>query len=149
MSEPTPVRRDGDLALDSVHAIAADELSVTFVRSSGPGGQNVNKVATKAVLRWNVTASASLPEGLRRRVAERLASRLTKAGELILEGDRYRDQARNRADVRDRLRAIVRDAMTVPKARRPTRPTRGSKERRLRQKKRQSEKKALRRSPPS
>lgn len=137
----------GDVALDSARVIAADELTVTFVRSSGPGGQNVNKVATKAVLRWNPAASASLPEGLRSRVARNLASRLTKEGDLILEGDRYRDQARNLADVRDRLRALVRDAMTVPKPRRVRKPTRGSKERRLKDKRRRAEKKSLRKAP--
>ncbi len=87
--------------------IALSEFSFTFVRSSGPGGQNVNKVASKAVLRWDVAASASLPDDVRQRFLEQYARRITNEGELVLSSQRYRDQGRNVADCLERLQKAM------------------------------------------
>ncbi len=121
------------------------ELTWTFVRAGGPGGQNVNKVASKAVLRWNLAASASLPEDIKARLRARQANRITADGELILTSQRHRDQERNRQDCLDKLREMVAEAAKRPKTRRRTKPTRGSKERRLQAKKRRAATKAGRR----
>lgn len=124
--------------------IPLDELQFTFVRSSGPGGQNVNKVNSKAVLRWRVTESPSLPAAVRQRFIEKYGHRLTKEGELLLGSQRYRDQQRNVEDCLDRLRVMLLEAATPPKKRRPTKPTRASKERRLEEKRQSSERKRRR-----
>src|SRR5579875_3874241 len=118
--------------------IPADEFSWTFVRSSGPGGQNVNKVASKAVLRWNVVASPSLPEDVKARLQQQQHRRISASGDLLLSSQRYRDQERNRLDCLDKLAEMLRFAATVPKARRKTKPSRGARERRLAAKKRRS-----------
>jgi ribosome-associated protein len=123
------------------------ELTFTYVRSSGPGGQNVNKVASKAVLRWQPAASAGLPEDVRDRFMRRYASRLTKQGELILSSDRFRDQGRNTADCMEKLRAMLAAVAEPPKPRKATKPSRASVERRLKSKGRTSKKKQSRRTP--
>jgi ribosome-associated protein len=128
--------------------IPADELQFTFVRSAGPGGQNVNKVASKAVLRWDVAASPSLTNAVRARFLVRYSSRLTTAGELIISSQEYRDQSRNRADCLEKLRQMLLAVATAPKRRKRTRPSRGSVERRLESKQRQSQRKSSRRAPP-
>ncbi len=125
--------------------IPADEFSWTFVRSSGPGGQNVNKVASKAVLRWNVVASPSLPEDVKARLQQQQHRRISASGDLLLSSQRYRDQERNRLDCLDKLAEMLRFAATVPKARRKTKPSRGARERRLAAKKRRSALKSSRR----
>jgi ribosome-associated protein len=108
------------------------ELDWSFVRSSGAGGQNVNKVASKAVLRWNVAHSRWLAPALRARVVARLGARLTSGGEIILTSQRHRDQARNVEDCRAKLRVLLAAATAPPPPpRRPTRPSRGAQERRL------------------
>src|SRR5215472_17264081 len=114
-------------------AIAIDEgeLEETFILSSGAGGQNVNKVSSAVQLRFDVVRSRSLPDPVRLRLIALSGSLLTKDGILILVGRKYRDQNRNRADVRERLAELVREAAVIPKRRRPTKPTRASKERRL------------------
>jgi ribosome-associated protein len=112
-------------------AIPDDELVERFVRSSGPGGQNVNKVATAVELRFDVAASPSLPEPLRARLLARRDRRLTDEGVLVISAQRFRTQERNREDARERLAAFIAAAMHVPKPRVATRPTRASKERRL------------------
>lgn len=127
--------------------IALSEFSFTFVRSSGPGGQNVNKVASKAVLRWDVAASASLPDDVRQRFLQQYARRITNDGELVLSSQRYRDQGRNVADCLERLRAMVTAVAEPPKPRKATRPTAASRRRRLDEKRRASEKKSRRRPP--
>lgn len=112
-------------------AIADWELSENFVRSTGPGGQNVNKVSSAVELRFDVAQSPSLPETLRARLLARRDRRLTAEGVLVIQANRFRDQSRNREDARVRLAEIIRAALIVPKARIATKPTHGSKERRL------------------
>ena len=107
-----------------------DELHFTFARSGGPGGQNVNKVASKAVLRWDLRHSPSLPAEVRARVEAQQPGRVTTEGELILTSQRYRDQERNRQDCLEKLRAIVLQAAAVPKVRKKRKPTRAFLDRR-------------------
>ncbi|HEY7313132.1 MAG TPA: alternative ribosome rescue aminoacyl-tRNA hydrolase ArfB [Gemmataceae bacterium] len=125
--------------------IPEEEFSWSFVRSSGPGGQNVNKVASKAVLRWNLTASPSVPDDVKGRLRERLPSRITNEGDLLITSQRYRDQERNRLDCVEKLREMLRAAAIPPKTRRKTKPTRGARERRLADKRRRASIKAARR----
>jgi ribosome-associated protein len=136
-----------DLVVNRGLTIPDTELTETFARSSGPGGQNVNKVETKVTLRWSPADSAMLSDADRSWLLKRLKSRLTDAGELILSSTKTRVQSRNREDVRNRLVGIIREALVRPKKRKPTRPSRASKERRLQAKKQRSQKKALRKKP--
>jgi ribosome-associated protein len=126
--------------------VPAGELSLSFAASGGPGGQNVNKVASKAVLRWNVVASSALGAEDRALVLARLASRLTADGDLVIASDVHRDQPKNVEEVLRRLRVVLSGALHRPKPRRPSRPTRSSKERRLKAKRRHSARKQDRRS---
>ncbi len=123
------------------------EISFQFVRSSGAGGQNVNKVASKAVLRWNVSVTPSLSEPVRSRLVAKNRRRVTATGDLVLSSQRFRDQARNVADCLEKLRALLREARVVPRPRRRTTATAGSRVRRLDAKRRRSRSKALRRTP--
>jgi ribosome-associated protein len=123
------------------------ELELRSARSSGPGGQSVNTTDSKVELRWNVATSTALSEAQRSRLLERLATRLTTDGVLILTGSEHKSQHRNREAVLARFRAIVGEALVPPRQRRRTRPTRASKERRLRSKKHRSELKRLRQPP--
>lgn len=125
--------------------IPRDEFAFSYVRSSGPGGQNVNKVNSKAVLRWSPTTSPGLPEGVRQRFMERFASRLTGGGELVIASERFRDQRRNADDCLEKLRTMLLAAAEPPKARKKTKPGRGAHQRRLESKRRESEKKRSRR----
>jgi ribosome-associated protein len=127
--------------------IPLSEIRLSYVCAGGPGGQNVNKVASKAVLRFNLRGSPSLPDPARRRALARLASRLTNAGELVLASGTYRDQPRNREAVLERLRALLAAAVRVPRPRKRTRPPRAAKERRLAIKRARSEIKRARRIP--
>lgn len=124
------------------------ELQVAFSRSGGPGGQNVNKVETRVELRFSVRDSEVLGEVRRGRLMEKLKSRLTSSGELVLHASKSRHRARNVEDVRERLAELLRQGLHVDRARRATKPTRGSKERRLKQKKQRSDTKKQRRSRP-
>jgi ribosome-associated protein len=131
--------------------IAIDEREITedFVRSSGPGGQNVNKLSTAVQLRFDVRHSPSLPPDIRARLERLAGSRLTRDGVIVITAQRHRTQARNRADALDRLLDLIRQAAIAPIKRRPTRPTRASRERRLEGKKRRSGIKKLRHARPS
>ena len=137
------IRVTGRIALDE------DELRESFVRASGPGGQNVNKVATAVELRFDLANSPSLPDDVKQRVAALAGRRLTKEGVLILFADRFRTQERNRRDALDRLVELIREAATPPAERRPTRPTRASRERRLDSKSKRSGIKKMRSARPS
>ena len=128
--------------------IPGDELSESFSRSAGPGGQNVNKVASKVELRWSPAASRALGEADRAWLLERLAGQITSSGDLLVRSSLTRDQARNRADARDRLADLVRAALVRPRKRVKTRPGRGAIERRLKGKKRRGEIKQGRRTRP-
>ena len=123
------------------------EFEFTYARSGGPGGQNVNKVNSKAVLRWNPTASGSLPYGVLRRFLSRYQNRMTKDGEIVLHSQRYRDQGRNTADCIQRLRDMILAVVAAPVQRKKTRPSRGANFRRLENKKQASQKKQNRRRP--
>ena len=132
------------LVVNSRIRIPADELGWTFARSSGPGGQNVNKVSSKAVLRWRVTESPSLPADVRERFLLRYASRLTTEGDLLITSQRYRDQGRNIEDAKEKLAAML-IAVAVPqKKRRPTKPSKAAVRRRIETKQATSKKKQLR-----
>lgn len=121
------------------------ELRFAYARSSGPGGQNVNKVETKVELRWDVRATAALDAGQRARLLARAGRRVTASGELVVTSQRFRDRARNAADCRAKLEALLAEIAEPPRLRRRTRPTRASVERRLRAKRARSEAKRRRR----
>jgi ribosome-associated protein len=121
------------------------ELRFQYSRSSGPGGQNVNKVSSRATLRWDVAHSAAVPPGVRARFLERFATRITAEGELMITSQRFRDRGRNVADCIERLRAMLGQVARPPRRRRATRPGRAAKERRLSEKRRRSERKRARR----
>ena len=133
------------LVVNSRVEIPLTEFEFTFARSSGPGGQNVNKVASKALLRWNVATSASLPADIRDRFLRKYASRLTTQRDLLITSQRYRDQGRNVADCLEKLRAMLASVLEAPKPRKRTRPGRAAIERRLTTKRQQSRKKEGRR----
>ena len=134
-----------DLQLTPSLIIPDAELRLSFARSSGPGGQNVNKVSSKAILHFNITASPSLPPDVRQRFIENFRSRLTTSGEVVIHSEEYRDQPRNIEACYDKLRAMITAVLRPPKKRRATRPTKGSKVRRLKEKKARSDVKAGRR----
>jgi ribosome-associated protein len=118
--------------------IPDEELHETFVRASGPGGQNVNKVSTAVELRFDVRHSPSLPPSIRARLVRLAGRRLTKDGVLVIRADRFRTQELNRADARERLAELIEEAAKVQKPRIKTRPTKASKERRIEGKTRRS-----------
>ena len=130
-------------------SIGESEIEESFVRSSGPGGQNVNKLSTAVQLRFNVRRSPSLPNDVAVRLMRLAGRRMTKDGVLVLIAQNHRTQERNRAEARERLVELIREASVKPVPRRPTKPTKASKERRIEGKKRRSGIKNLRQSKPS
>jgi ribosome-associated protein len=139
----------GRLTVSPDLTIDEREIEERFVRSSGPGGQNVNKVSTAVQIRFDVRRSPSLPEAVRERLLRIAGSRVSTEGILTIEARRFRTQERNRQDARARLVALVRQAAEPPKLRHATRPTAGSQARRLEEKRRRGETKAARRAPAS
>ena len=130
-------------------SIDESEIEESFVRSSGPGGQNVNKLSTAVQLRFDVRRSPSLPNDVAIRLMKLAGSRMTKDGVLVLIAQTHRTQERNRADALDRLLGMIREAAVPPVPRRPTKPTKASRRERLEKKKRRSSIKNLRRNKPS
>jgi ribosome-associated protein len=138
---------DGDMIRITDHiAIDDAEIAESFIRASGPGGQNVNKLSTAVQLRFDVRHSPSLPDDVRARLERLAGRRLTRDGELIITAQRHRTQERNRQDARERLIELIRRAAVAPVKRRPTKPTKASRERRLEGKKRRARIKGLRQS---
>jgi ribosome-associated protein len=138
MSEP--------LVIEGSIAIPGAELSWTAVRASGPGGQNVNKVASKVELRYDLVGSRSLTEDAKARLRKLSGSRLDAKGQLLVTSQLTRDQSRNLEDARTKLADLVRRALRPPPKRKATRPSLGSKRRRIEHKRRQGEKKVMRRT---
>lgn len=136
-----------DLFVNSRLTIPDRELTVTAARSSGPGGQNVNKVNSKVTLRWSPEASSQMDAAWQRRFLARYGNRVNRDGQLVLHSDQYRDQIRNLADVRSKLVSMLLECQAAPKARKKTRPTKGSQKRRLKQKRQHAEKKQRRQNP--
>jgi ribosome-associated protein len=137
------IRIDGRISIDE------RELDERFIRASGPGGQNVNKLSSAVQLRFDVRHSPSLPADVRIRLERLAGSRLTRAGVLVITAQRHRTQERNRQDALNRLVELIRRAAVAPVPRRPTRPTAGSRERRIESKKHRSSIKGLRGRKPS
>ena len=134
---------DGDLHIAPGIIVPAWELQESFVRASGPGGQNVNKVSTAVQLRWNAAAS-SLPPEIKARFLKRYQSRLTREGDIIIDAKTHRRQVLNREEARARLSDMIKAVVAPPKRRIKTRPTKGSVARRLTEKKQRGEIKSLR-----
>jgi len=134
-----------DLEITPTLIIPDAELRLSFARSSGPGGQNVNKVSSKAILHFDVLKSPSLPPDVRDRFVTAYGSRVTNAGEVVIHSEEFRDQPKNIQACCDKLRAMILAVLRPPKKRRATKPTRGSKLRRLDAKKSRSQIKAGRR----
>lgn len=121
------------------------ELQFTFARSSGPGGQKVNKTSSQAILKWHVESSQSINFEEKALILSKLANRINKLGEVVIHSDLYRDRNKNIEDCKERLEKLIRTATYIAKPRKATKPSRASKERRIQDKKKNSEKKKLRR----
>ncbi len=128
-------------------SVPAHEVGLSYARSGGPGGQHVNKTATKVLLRWNLERSGAVTPAQRERMRDRLGPRLTEDGDLLVTSERHREQARNVEDAAAKFIAVLREALRIPRKRRATKPTRGSKTRRLDAKRRRGDTKRQRRKP--
>lgn len=146
MSDPSATAPQNLLAVNESLSIPRTELDVRVSRSSGAGGQHVNKTSSRVEIFWNVLASRALDDEQRNRLREKLASRLTSDGSVRVVASDMRSQSRNRELAEERLAELVRRALVVPKKRRATKPTKAAKEARLESKKRHSTKKAERRN---
>jgi ribosome-associated protein len=127
------------LVINSQIVIPSTELVTSFARSSGPGGQNVNKVNSKALLRWNIRASIALPADVKLRFEAYFPTRISQAGEVVISSDQHRDQGRNLSDCYEKLRQLVQAAVVVPRLRKKSRPTYGSIQDRLANKRHKSQ----------
>jgi ribosome-associated protein len=136
------------IKITTTFALHEYEIKIKFIRAPGPGGQHVNKVATAAHLRFNVISSPSVPEPIRLRLISLLGSRLTQEGEIIIKASRYRTQERNKQDALNRLKTLLKEAATIPKKRKKTKPSFASKQKRLDHKKLHAKTKLLRRVKP-
>lgn len=134
------------IQLPQSYEIPREELHFQYSRSGGPGGQNVNKVSSKAQLRWNARETTRLPERVKERFLALYGGRLTNEGEIVIASQLTRDQRSNHEDCLTKLREMIMSVWTAPKKRRPTKPSKGSKERRLKAKQSTSQKKNLRRN---
>src|ERR1700693_2568220 len=137
-----PIRYNYRMEITDTITVPDDELFFTFARSGGPGGQNVNKVASKAILHWNLARNTTLPPDVKNRLQAHEANRITTEGDVVIHGQRFRDQAKNIEDCRPRPRDMVLHAPPPPRPRRPTKPTKGSQKRRLADKRLQARRKA-------
>lgn len=126
------------LVVNSQFVIPSTELITSFARSSGPGGQNVNKVNSKALLRWNIRDSNTLTPEVKLRFEACFPTRINQAGEIVLTSDKHRDQGRNLSDCYEKLRQLIQAALIVPRKRKKSRPTRSSIEARLTEKRHKS-----------
>ena len=134
-----------DLYINARLTITDREIEILTARSSGPGGQNVNKVNSKVTLRWSPTSCVALPSAWRQRFVARFSNRINRDGQIVIHSEKYRDQPRNLADVRQKLTNMLLETQSAPKTRKPTRPSKGSQRRRLEAKTRQGQKKQNRR----
>ena len=134
-----------DLTINARLTILANEMEILSARSSGPGGQNVNKVNSKVTLRWSPTQCADFPKAWRQRFITRYRNRINRDGQLVLHSEKFRDRPRNLEEVRQRLVRMLLETQFPPKARKPTKPTKGSQRRRLENKAKHSQKKQNRR----
>ena len=141
------MRADSAIVVNAGLAIPRSELTFRATRAGGPGGQHVNKVATRVELLWNLERSRALDAEERSRLRDKLASRLDREGFVRVVASAFRSQSRNREDAEVKLAALLRKALVVPRARRATRPTRGSVEERLREKQLRATRKKNRRAP--
>jgi ribosome-associated protein len=144
-SAETPQSGAPALTVNNRLRIPFEEFEFTYTRSSGPGGQNVNKVNSKALLRWPIRTSPSLPEPVRQRFLSRYGNRVTAEGDLLISSQRYRDQAKNVDDCLTKLHDMLAEVVVAPVRRKRTKPTRGSIKRRLESKRHTSDKKRGRR----
>lgn len=130
------------------HSIIEDEIELNFVRSSGSGGQNVNKVSSKVQLKWNIDNSLIFSDFQKHKIKEHLKNKINKEGFLILEAEEYREQSKNRQGVIQKLYLLIHEALQEQKPRKKTKPTRSSQEKRLKIKKEKSQKKQSRKTNP-
>jgi ribosome-associated protein len=135
------------LTINDKISIRISEFRFSYTRSPGPGGQHVNKVNSKAIMKWSVDKSNALPDAMKQRFMKKFARRITKDGELVIQSHRYREQGRNVADCLHKLREMILEVAVEPKKRKPAKVSKSAKRRRVEAKRRKSEKKQSRRGP--